>query len=77
VAGPNRGGQARDARRHADFERFRGSAHRHDRGEDILGLCGAALDQLEVEWRFARPNMISVARKEAVARLDAHVGPKY
>jgi hypothetical protein len=44
---------------------------------DILGLCGAALDRLEVEWRFARPNMISVAKREAVARLDAFVGPKY
>jgi hypothetical protein len=45
--------------------------------KDILTLCGEALDRLDVEWRFARPNMISVARKEAVARLDAHVGPKY
>ena len=23
---------------------------------DILGLCGAALDQLEVDWRYARPD---------------------
>jgi hypothetical protein len=44
--------------------------------KDILGLCGQALDRLEVEWRFARRNMISVAKKEAVARLDAFVGPK-
>lgn len=44
---------------------------------DILGLCGAALDRLEVEWRFARRDVISVARREAVARLDAFVGPKY
>jgi hypothetical protein len=44
---------------------------------DILGLCGWALDELSVSWRFARPNMISVARREAVARLDEFVGPKY
>ena len=44
---------------------------------DILGLCGAALDRLGVEWRFARWNMISVARKASVARLDEFVGPKY
>jgi hypothetical protein len=44
---------------------------------DILRLCGQALDQLGVVWRFSKPNTISVARKEAVARLDEFVGPKY
>jgi len=44
---------------------------------DILGLCGEALDWLGVEWRFSRRNSISVARREAVARLDEFVGPKY
>jgi hypothetical protein len=44
---------------------------------DILRLCGEALDRLEVAWRFSRPNVISVARREAVARLDEFVGPKY
>ena len=44
---------------------------------DILGLCGQALDLLGVEWRFSKPNTISVARKEAVARLDEFVGAKY
>jgi len=48
-----------------------------NKSTDILGLCGAALDRLDVEWRFARWDVISVAKKEAVARLDAHVGPKY
>jgi hypothetical protein len=48
-----------------------------NKSTDILGLCGAALDRLEVKWRFARPDVISVAKKEAVARLDAFVGPKY
>jgi hypothetical protein len=44
---------------------------------DILRLCGEALDRLGVAWRFSRPNAISVARREAVARLDEFVGPKY
>lgn len=48
-----------------------------NKSTDILGLCGAALDGLGVDWRFARPDVISVARKDAVARLDAFVGPKY
>ena len=45
--------------------------------EDILRLCGETLDQLGVAWRFSRRNAISVARREAVARLDEFVGPKY
>ena len=44
---------------------------------DILGLCAQTLDQLGVGWRMARPNMLSVARREAEARLDKFVGPKY
>jgi hypothetical protein len=44
---------------------------------DILQLCGEALDRLGVAWRFSRRNAISVARREAVARLDEFVGPKY
>jgi hypothetical protein len=44
---------------------------------DILRLCGETLDQLGVAWRFSRWNAISVARREAVARLDEFVGPKY
>ncbi len=45
--------------------------------EDILRLCGETLDRLGVAWRFSRRNAISVARREAVARLDEFVGPKY
>jgi hypothetical protein len=44
---------------------------------DILFLCGQTLDRLGVEWRFSKPNTISVARRNAVARLDEFVGPKY
>jgi hypothetical protein len=43
---------------------------------DILRLCGDTLNQLGVAWRFSRRNAISVARREAVARLDEFVGPK-
>jgi hypothetical protein len=44
---------------------------------DILGLCGQTLDRLGVEWRYSKPNTISVAKRDAVARLDEFVGPKY
>jgi hypothetical protein len=37
---------------------------------------GDALDQAGVEWRFDRPNSISVARRASVALLDEHIGPK-
>ncbi|MBO4269688.1 helix-turn-helix domain-containing protein [Microbispora triticiradicis] len=44
---------------------------------DILRLYGETLDRLGVEWRHNKPNEISVARRDAVARLDRFVGPKY
>jgi hypothetical protein len=48
-----------------------------NKSEDILRLCGEALDMLGIEWKFSKPTTISVARRDAVARLDAFVGPKY
>jgi hypothetical protein len=42
--------------------------------EDILRLCGQTLDWLGVAWRFSNPNTISVARKQAVARLASLSG---
>jgi hypothetical protein len=48
-----------------------------DESGDILRLCGEVLDQPGVAWRFSRRNAISVARREAVERLDEFVGPKY
>lgn len=48
-----------------------------NRSVDILRLCGEALDRLGVAWRFSKPTTISVARRDAVARLDEFVGPKY
>jgi len=44
---------------------------------DIMELCRGALDDLGIGWRMARPNSLSVARREAVARLDEFVGPKW
>jgi hypothetical protein len=44
---------------------------------DIMALCGSALDSLDINWRMARANTLSVARREAVARLDEFVGPKW
>lgn len=43
---------------------------------DILGLCGEALDLLGIQWRLNRRNCLSVAKRDAVATLDQHVGPK-
>lgn len=43
---------------------------------DIMRLCQWALDRVGVEWRMARPNRLSVARRGAVARLDGYVGAK-
>ena len=43
---------------------------------DILSIMGEALDRVGVAWRFNRPNSISVARRDGVAALERHVGPK-
>ncbi len=48
-----------------------------NKSADIHRLCGEALNRLGVAWRFSKPTTISVARREAVARLDEFVGPKY
>ena len=64
---------------------FNGSDHWYEyprylfvnESQDILDLCGEVLDLLEVEWRHSKPNTISVAKREAVERLDEFVGPKY
>lgn len=44
---------------------------------DILALMGEALDRVGVAWRYNRPNSVSVARRDGVALMDHHVGPKY
>lgn len=60
----------------------RGKAYEYPRyffaneSADILTIMGAALDRVGVAWRLNRPNSISVARRDAVALMDQHVGPK-
>lgn len=43
---------------------------------DIRNILTAALDLLGIAWRQPRLDHIAVSRKEAVAALDAFVGPK-
>jgi hypothetical protein len=43
---------------------------------DIRAIFCAACDALEIEWRRMSERDISVARRGAVAKLDAFVGPK-
>jgi hypothetical protein len=43
---------------------------------DIIRICAGAPDALGIAWRLPRGNLLSVARSEAVDRLDEHVGPK-
>ena len=50
--------------------------HFSNESADIMGLCQWALDLLEIPWRMPRRNALSVARREAVAKLDEYVGPK-
>ncbi|NUR47246.1 MAG: transcriptional regulator [Hamadaea sp.] len=47
-----------------------------NKSPDIMRLCQVALNRLGVEWRMARPDSLSVARRGAVERLDRDVGPK-
>ncbi|MFP5022063.1 hypothetical protein [Pseudonocardia phyllosphaerae] len=44
--------------------------------EDIFRLAEAALDLLGIEHRRNGPRSLSVARRSAVAALDAAIGPK-
>jgi hypothetical protein len=48
-----------------------------NKSADILRLCGEALDREGVEWRYNRPDSISVARRASVALMDTFIGPKY
>jgi hypothetical protein len=50
--------------------------HFSNKSADIIGLCTWALDLVGIAWRMCRPDLVSVARRDAVAELDRHVGPK-
>jgi hypothetical protein len=73
---------------HSDGSRFTNTV-RHDKktyayprynftsaSDDIRGLFTAACDRLGIAWRQMNARNVSVARREAVERLDAFVGPK-
>jgi hypothetical protein len=47
-----------------------------NRSDDIRGIFCDACDLLGIEWRVMNSWDISIARREAVARLDEFVGPK-
>lgn len=48
-----------------------------NKSEHIMALCEEALDRLGIAHRRPRPDLLSVARRADVARLDENVGPKY
>lgn len=52
---------------------------------DIVGLFTGALDRLDIPWKvhakkrkpYKDTHVVSISRKDAVARMDSFVGPKY
>ncbi|OKK19123.1 hypothetical protein AMK16_13270 [Streptomyces sp. CB00455] len=52
-----------------------------NRSDDIRRLCTDTLDKVGVRWtilaRGSDPLNVSVARKDSVALMDAHIGPKH
>jgi hypothetical protein len=48
-----------------------------NRSADIRKIFTDTCDALGIEWRAWTKYHISVAKREAVARLDEFVGPKY
>jgi hypothetical protein len=71
-----------DGWRGVNYVRVKGRDYRYpryqfsNRSDDIRRLFTDACDELEVEWRPWGPFHISVARRNSVALLDEHVGPK-
>jgi hypothetical protein len=47
-----------------------------NRSDDIIDLCTATLDAVEIRWRRPRVNCIAVSRADDVRRLDELIGPK-
>ncbi len=47
-----------------------------NRSHDIRNIFIDACEEIGVEWRSWGPWHVSVARKDSVALLDEHVGPK-
>ncbi|MFI6447017.1 hypothetical protein [Kitasatospora sp. NPDC050543] len=48
---------------------------------DIIGIFTATLDAVGVQWKAVTRSSgavnVSIARKDSVALMDAHIGPKY
>jgi hypothetical protein len=47
-----------------------------NRSDDIRRIFCWACDVLGIEWRVMKQDVISIARRGSVARLDAFIGPK-
>jgi hypothetical protein len=71
-----------DGCRHINRVRGRDRVYEYPRynftnaSDDIRGIFCHACDKLGISWRPMNARNISVARREAVARLDEFVGPK-
>lgn len=63
----------KDGDRHYEYPRYFFT----NASDDIRKLYTDALDALGIEWKQNNERNISVAKAEAVARLDDFVGPKY
>ncbi|MFI9718829.1 transcriptional regulator [Streptomyces sp. NPDC052396] len=48
-----------------------------NKSDDIRKLCTDTLDEVGVEWKRTNAVNISVARKQSVALMDTHIGPKH
>ncbi|WP_374455212.1 hypothetical protein [Nocardioides sp.] len=59
-------------KRRYDYPRWQFS----NRSEDILALCGWALDLVDIAWRRSGPWTVSVSRRDAVVALDSLIGMK-
>jgi hypothetical protein len=47
-----------------------------NRSDDLIDICTAALDALDLHWTRPLINSVSVARAGDVRVLDALIGPK-
>ncbi|MFE1410784.1 transcriptional regulator [Streptomyces sp. NPDC058746] len=48
-----------------------------NKSDDITGLLTRTLDRLGIAWKQANACNVSIARKDSVALMDEHVGPKH
>ncbi len=63
---------------HRDGRRYRYPRYEFtNKSDDIMRICQDALTRLDIPWRMSGRYRLSVARREAVIRLDDYVGPKY